>query len=76
MNRAYTDFLTPDLSVLTGIGAVFNLGGAYFANNNSGTPALADARAIRQDFAMIGQDMLDVTEIVKNEDAKQLALDL
>jgi hypothetical protein len=76
MNRAYTDFLVPDTTFWTGAGAVFNLGGTFFAYNNSGAPAMADARAIRQDFAMVGQDILDVEAVVRGESAKQLSLDL
>lgn len=56
-HRLSTDFLTASGSVLTGMGSVFNLSGVYFSYNRSSAP---DARAIYQDFAMIGQDIADV----------------
>jgi hypothetical protein len=60
MDRVYTDFLFPDVGFLVGAASIFSLGGYPVACNRSGNPTLADARALRQDFAMIGQDIKDV----------------
>lgn len=76
MERFYTDFLVATPSYLTGAGTVINIGGNYYRYNRSATPAQADARAIRQDFAMIGQDVHDVIETLENEKSKQLVLGL
>jgi len=76
MERFYTDFLFATSSYLTGAGTVINMGGNYYRYNRSATPAQADARAIRQDFAMIGQDVRDVVETLEKEKSKQLPLGL
>ncbi|MEQ1860220.1 MAG: hypothetical protein ABMA13_09810 [Chthoniobacteraceae bacterium] len=76
MERQYTDFLVADGSYLTGAGTVFNLGGEYFLYNRSGSPAVADARALRQDFAMVGQDIRDVAVKAQAAQQKQQLLDL
>lgn len=59
-NRLSTDFLAASGSVLIGMGSIFNLPGVYFSYNRSSSAQSADARAISQDFAMIGQDIADV----------------
>lgn len=76
MNRSYTDFLTPDCTFLLGAASVFALGGNTFFYNRSGDRVLADARAIRQDFVMVGQDIFDVADRFEAEQEKQLALGL
>ena len=70
MNAFYTDFLAPSGSALIGMGAVFNVAGPYFSYNQSANPQIADARAIRQDFAVVGQD---IARVVLTESAKRLA---
>ncbi|HEX4083442.1 MAG TPA: hypothetical protein VHY22_00920 [Chthoniobacteraceae bacterium] len=60
MNNVHSDFLTASGSFLIGVGSIFNIGGSYFSYNVSASPEIADARAIRQDFAMIGQDIRNV----------------
>lgn len=70
MNGFYTDFLAPSGSILIGAGAAFNISGEYFSYNRSANGELADARAIRQDFAMVGQDI--ARELV-TESAKTIA---
>ena len=75
--RIHTDFLVPEDSALGGAGAIFNVfGGSFYIYNRSGSGADADARAIRQDFAMIGQDIRDVASAAKAEEDKQLPLGL
>jgi hypothetical protein len=76
MDRSYTDFLTPDGTFLLGAATVFSLGGNTFFYNQSANPTLADARAIRQDFAMIGQDIRDVAASLQKQSELQLPLDL
>lgn len=76
MERFYTDFLVADDSFLTGMGTIFNLDGNFYRYNRSGTTSAADARAIRQDFAMIGQDIRDVAESVEKDQSDQLMMAL
>ena len=75
MERSYTDFLVSDCTFLMGAATVFSLAGTGFIYNRSGSPALADGRAIRQDFAMIGQDVHDVAHALE-ANAQQLELGL
>lgn len=74
--RNYTDFLTADGSLLLGAASAFDLSGHFFQYNRSATRELADARAIRQDFLMIGQDVTDVAEKLKGQQKKQQQLPL
>jgi hypothetical protein len=67
MNAFYTDFLAPSGSFLIGAGAAFNISGEYFSLNRSANRELADARAIRQDFAVVGQD---IAHVLVTESAK------
>jgi len=76
MERIYTDFLVADSSFLTGLGTLFNIGGNAFMFNRSASREIADARAIRQDFAMVGQDIGDVIARIEAEQKKQLQLAL
>ena len=76
MERFYTDFLVADSSFLIGAGSIFNIGGNYCRFNRSTSSAQADARALRQDFAMIGQDIHDVAANLEKEESKQLPLGL
>jgi len=57
--RNESDFLFPTPTFLTGAGTVLNLAGNYYDFNGSKTDFEADCKAIRNDFAMIGQDMED-----------------
>lgn len=54
-----TDFLVPASSFLIGVATIANLSGGFFRYNKSGSPEEADARALRSDFAMVGQDIRD-----------------
>jgi hypothetical protein len=70
MHGFHTDFLAPSGSALIGAGAMFNISGQYFSYNRSATREIADARAIRQDFAVVGQD---IARTLATESAKDLA---
>ena len=72
MNRVYTDFLVADDSFMGGVGAIFNIDGNFYRYNRSASPQAADARAIRQDFAVIGQDIMDVAQAVTQNESAQL----
>jgi hypothetical protein len=70
MGQSSTDFLTPSSSFVIGAGSAFSLGGNYFEFNASRTPAEADARALRSDWQVAGQDI--ATALVQ-EKLKHLA---
>lgn len=57
MGELSTDFLTPTSSYLVGAGSAFSLAGNYYEFNGSRTPAEADARALRSDWQLVGQDI-------------------
>jgi len=76
MERSYTDFLVPDPTFLLGVASIIAIGGNTFFYNRSANGTLADARALRQDFAMIGQDIHDVIAKIEKEQQKQLSLGL
>lgn len=52
-----TDFLFPNPSFLKGMGTVMNLRGNYYSWNQSNTPEEADARGLKCDWAIIGEDI-------------------
>ena len=64
MNQS-TDFLVPESSFLTGIGSLMNFSRDYYQYNQSSSPAQADERALKNDFAMVGQDLRHAMESVK-----------
>ncbi len=76
MERSYTNFLASDDSFMTGVGILFNISGNFYNYNRSKSGSIADSRAIRQDFAMIGQDIYDVAASVNAGQNSQLKLDL
>jgi hypothetical protein len=45
---------------MIGMGSILNLPGNYFWYSQAPTAEMADARAIWNDFAMVGQDIADV----------------
>jgi hypothetical protein len=57
-----TFFLLPRNSFLTGAGSVFNIAGNYYRFKYTGSPEEADARAMENDWGVVGQDLLDVYE--------------
>lgn len=58
----HTDFLFANPSFIVGAGSIFNIAGNYFDYNYSHSTDEADAKAIRSDWGMIGQDMFEVIE--------------
>jgi hypothetical protein len=52
-----TDFLVGRPSYLEGAARLFDFGGSLDTYNVSRTPQEADARALRSDFAIIGNDL-------------------
>lgn len=62
--RFVTDFLTVDSNFLTGAGTVMSLEGNYYHFNESENGQEADSNAIRNDFNMVGQDILNALENV------------
>jgi hypothetical protein len=64
---AFTDFLVPTSSFLTGAGSVLAVGGDYFFYNASGSPEEADQRALRNDAAVVAGDFAVVLESMPAE---------
>ena len=74
MNDTFeTDFLTPKGGFALGVASVLNIGGNFFHYNYSATPQEADARALRSDWQIIGQD---IRNAFKLHDPKQCELAL
>ena len=57
MGTLTTTFLTADSDFTTGMGSAVNLGGNFYGFNYAPTPEAADLRALRADWAMVGQDV-------------------
>jgi len=58
MGTTKTDFLFATPTLIGGAATVFSLGGFRPSYNQSETPSEADARAIRSDWAITGDDMV------------------
>lgn len=56
-SRIQTDFLFAQPSFLSGVARVLDLFGTFDEYNVSPTPAEADYRALRSDWAKVGQDL-------------------
>ena len=55
-----SDFLFPDTDFITGMGSVLNIAGNYFEFSSSKTEQIADSRALKSDWGVVGQDIKDV----------------
>ena len=56
--RSYsTSFLFPKNSFRIGMGSIFNISGNYYSFTYSESAQEADARAIENDWGVIGQDI-------------------
>lgn len=64
---ACTDFLTGRAGLLEGAGRLFDFAGSMNTYNGSSTPEEADAKALRQDFAMVGKDLRGAIEQQKTK---------
>lgn len=67
VKTAFTDFLVPASSFLTGVGSVLAVGGDYFLYNRSHSPSEADRRALRNDVAVVAGDFAVVMESMPPE---------
>ncbi len=65
--RYTTGFLFSTPSFLSGAGTVLNLAGNYYEFNSSDSGSEADIIAIENDFRMVGQDIADVLEKIKDD---------
>ena len=65
--RFATDFLFSTPTFLSGAGTVINLAGNYYDFNASDSGSEADVLALSNDFRMVGQDLADVLEVVRDE---------
>ena len=54
-----TTFLTADTTFVTGMASALSLDGGFYKFNTSRTRAAADAKAINNDWRMIGQDLMN-----------------
>lgn len=75
MGSTCTDFLVSTSSYLSGAATIANISGNFYRYSRSASPAEADSKAIRNDFAMIGQDIRVASEKFDNS-PDQLVLEL
>lgn len=67
-NKCFTDFLFSTNSFIIGAGSAINLAGNYYEFNTSQSSNEADEKAIRNDFCMIGGDIIEARDvIIENE---------
>ena len=66
-----TDFLVARPSFFEGIARVMDLGNTLSVYNTSSTTSAADERALRNDFRMVGQDIMAAAKILTNESSKK-----
>jgi len=59
-----TDFLIPETDFATGMGSVASVYGKYYDYNYSETGAEADAKALYNDWRMVGKDILNAILIL------------
>jgi len=57
MGNVSTDFLTATPTFVTGMGSAVNLAGNFYGFNYSRSAQEADARALKADWKMVGQDI-------------------
>ena len=62
-----SDFLFSTPGFLQGMGTVLNVGGNYFSFNYSQSPSLADAKALGNDWRMVGQDIRLAMHQIQNQ---------
>ena len=62
-----SDFLFGKVSVMEGIGSILDLGGSMPEYNQSLTEEEADSRAIYNDFAAVGADLLSAASNVSDK---------
>ncbi len=57
-----TNILFERTSFLKGMGSVFNVSGNYYEFDYSESALIADAKAIKSDWGVVGQDIKNATE--------------
>ena len=57
-----TNILFERASFLKGMGSVFNISGNYYEFDYSESALIADAKAIKSDWDVIGQDIKDAAD--------------
>lgn len=62
-----SDFLFSTPNFLVGAGSVMNIAGNYYSFNESESESEADAKAIENDFRMVGQDIYNVLNDSKSK---------
>lgn len=71
MGKTYkTDFLFPESNFFRGFVSVVDLGGGICCNESE-TGELADAKALYNDWAMVGQDIKKATEKINEQQAAE-----
>lgn len=65
--RYSTGFLFSTPSLFSGAGTVMNLAGNYYEFNSSDSGFEADCIALQNDFKMVGQDINDAIQKIKDE---------
>jgi len=58
-----TTFLTADMSFATGMASAICLGGNFYKFNTSSDARASDARAINNDWRMVGRDMAEAMSV-------------
>ncbi|MBX7158282.1 MAG: hypothetical protein K1X66_07850 [Verrucomicrobiae bacterium] len=59
MGQFRTDFLYSTPNVVTSVGSLFGIAGNYYSFNSSSTPEEADMRALKEDWGVVSQDLLN-----------------
>lgn len=66
-----SDFLFSNPDFWSGFARALDLGGTFDSYNESGTPKEADARAIKNDWIMVGKDMTNAMTEFGNEQTQK-----
>ncbi|MCP4553188.1 MAG: hypothetical protein GY834_14380 [Bacteroidetes bacterium] len=53
-------------SIICGVGSLFNIAGSFFEFNYSESGEEADNEAIKRDWEVVGEDLLEAIETVDN----------
>ena len=57
MGETITDFLTSRSGFVDGVATIADLSGSFYKYNASKSPEIADQKAIRKDWEVVGQDL-------------------
>ena len=63
-----TTYLTSDMNFLTGMASTLCLGGNFYRFNFSSSERASDARAINNDWRMVGRDMARAMNAFKEKE--------